>query len=577
MDVCVATKRIIGLSLLTISYLITPPTYAAEPPRAANVELPIPGAIEPARVGEQLSQQLMAGAPVTQGAQPVVGPVSQGSLPAKAAALKFKLTDIRITGATIFTPAQLLAPYHNLFGQQVSLGEIDAMARQMAVRYHNAGYVLTRVILPPQRIHNGIVTFQVIEGYVENVDVVGKLSPGVRELIMRYAQKVARTKPLQVKDLERYVLLANDVPGMAVRAVVNPSKTTPGAADVLFVTEEKKWNTFTTVNNYGTKFLGPVQLLGGATFNSVFRPGDSTSLQLVTTGNNEVNFGYFSHSELLGSEGLQLTVSGYYNNNEPGLFLEQFDIVGRSTSITADLAYPLIRSRQNTLYVHGNFNMLNSKSTSPNPFVLSYDDHIRPIDLGLMFYNADSWHGYNQISFDATQGLPILDHSGSTNISRPNGHSVFTSLHLNGSRIQALPWNFSIFLNAQSQYGFQPLLAAAQFGFGGSVLGRGYDPSEITGDSGLAGTFELRFDQMVNSILLKSNQYYAFYDAGVVWNRDQQSFIGQQSATSTGLGMRMMFTNFLLGNLYVAKPLTHDVAAVGNRNARVFFALTVLS
>lgn len=39
---------------------------------------------------------------------------------------------------------------------------------------------------------------------------------------------------------------------------------------------------------------------------------------------------------------------------------------------------------------------------------------------------------------------------------------------------------------AQTSFG-QSLLSPKQFGVGGSQFGRGYDPSEITGDSGVAG------------------------------------------------------------------------------------------
>lgn len=563
-------KKLVSFSLVGILFSLFSSVVVAQQA--------LPSTVQPSQVSQAISEQVAQGVPtVAPGARPVVTEAPQPGLPPTAAKLKLKLTQIKVVGATIFTPEQLTAPYRSQYGRTISVGDLDAMAKQMAMRYQNAGYILTRVVLPPQHITNGVVTFQVVEGFIDKVDVAGDLSYGDKDLLMRYAKHLQGKKPLNVKDLERYTLLANDVPGMTVKAVLNPSRTTPGAADLVLVTEEKRISEYFTVNNYGTKFIGPVQYFAGVNLNSIFMPGDSTGFQYTTTGNKELNYGQITHTELFGSEGLQLTVNANYTNTEPGSFLQPFDIVGISTSLNADLAYPLIRSRANTLYVHGGFNILDSQSNSPNPAVLSYNDHIRMLFLGLNYSTIDNWFqvGYNQVSFDVTQGLHVLDASGASNISRPNGKSDFTALHLNGSRLQTLPMNFSVFLNAQTQYAFEPLLAAEQIAYGGSIIGRGYDPAEITGDEGAGGTVELRYDWPLNLKFLQNTQYYAFYDIGAIWNRDTSSLPAQQSLASTGVGIRLGFTNYLSGNIYVAKPLTKVEVDTGNRNARFFFSLSV--
>ncbi|WFU43469.1 hypothetical protein QA640_14065 [Bradyrhizobium sp. CB82] len=42
------------------------------------------------------------------------------------------------------------------------------------------------------------------------------------------------------------------------------------------------------------------------------------------------------------------------------------------------------------------------------------------------------------------------------------------------------------------------LFTSQQFHLGGAAFGRGYGDAEIAGDNGLAGSFELRFDQTFN-------------------------------------------------------------------------------
>ncbi len=144
------------------------------------------------------------------------------------------------------------------------------------------------------------------------------------------------------------------------------------------------------------------------------------------------------------------------------------------------------------------------------------------------------------------------------------------------SRLQILNGPFSLYGVLQGQYAFNALLASEQFAFGGSIIGRGYDVAELIGDKGAAGSLELRYDWGIASALLASMQFYAFYDAGVIWN---YYLIGgvpkEQSATSAGLGVRFIMSKYISGNVMWAQPLTKYVAAeqlIGNGwRPRVFF------
>ena len=51
---------------------------------------------------------------------------------------------------------------------------------------------------------------------------------------------------------------------------------------------------------------------------------------------------------------------------------------------------------------------------------------------------------------------------------------------------------------------------------GGQLFGRGYDTAELSGDNGVAGSVELRFDQKINAGALKAIQAYGFVDGGAV-------------------------------------------------------------
>ncbi len=78
--------------------------------------------------------------------------------------------------------------------------------------------------------------------------------------------------------------------------------------------------------------------------------------------------------------------------------------------------------------------------------------------------------------------------------------------------------NFYVAGTAQTNFG-QRLLSPEQFGVGGSEFGRGYDPSEITGDKGFAVKTELQYNRIHTfKDYAVPTQYYAFWDFGKVWS-----------------------------------------------------------
>ena len=179
----------------------------------------------------------------------------------------------------------------------------------------------------------------------------------------------------------------------------------------------------------------------------------------------------------------------------------------------------------------------------------------------------------------ALHGFNILGANQHLLQSRIKGMPNYTKANVTLSRIQGLPWQLSLLGATRGQYSCNPLLATNQFAFGGPDYGRGYDPSEIVGDDGVGFKLELRRDTSYAFRWLAAVQYYVFYDAGIIWNRDGDNLLPKQSATSTGLGARFTFIPQLSGNLFFAKPLTHSlntqvIMGKDPLKPRAFFQLT---
>ena len=188
---------------------------------------------------------------------------------------------------------------------------------------------------------------------------------------------------------------------------------------------------------------------------------------------------------------------------------------------------------------------------------------------------VDQFGGADLIDMQVSQGLDILGATDTgTDRTRTDGSADFTKINLDITRTQPLPNGFSLFAAATSQYSFDKLLAAEQFTIGGPFFGSAYDPSEISGDHGVAGRMELRYGKVLNDPMLNAFQIYGFYDIGRVWMEDTVD--GSQSLASAGLGLRTNFNEHLSANFEVADPLTRPANNQGGhaKNPRLFFSVT---
>src|SRR6185369_5395776 len=100
------------------------------------------------------------------------------------------------------------------------------------------GYVTSRVIVPQQTIEDGVFRIQVFEGFISEVVVNDDAGPA-RAAVERLLAPLRGVKPINVAEVERRLLLANDLPGMTVRGTLQASPTESGGS-VLVVSASRK-------------------------------------------------------------------------------------------------------------------------------------------------------------------------------------------------------------------------------------------------------------------------------------------------------------------------------------------------
>jgi hemolysin activation/secretion protein len=86
-----------------------------------------------------------------------------------ADATPIEVKSLRVTGSTVFAAETLEALVANVAGQRRTLRELQIAAARITAHYRRAGYTLARAYLPQQKMQDGVVTIEVLEGRLEKV------------------------------------------------------------------------------------------------------------------------------------------------------------------------------------------------------------------------------------------------------------------------------------------------------------------------------------------------------------------------------------------------------------------------
>jgi hemolysin activation/secretion protein len=486
----------------------------------------------------------------------------------------FELRDVVLTGGGAIPRADLIGTYQPYFGKKVSQADLAAIAGAISDLYRAAGFHLSRAIVPPQDIRDGRVRIQVIEGSVTEVALRGDGAEqfGIRPMLSPLLAEC----PSRLATLERQLLLINGRPGVRIvdTAIEEIGGPTGRFRLVVYV---RTWHIFTSlgIDNLGSSSVGPWQTYATAAFNSYLLPGDTLALNLSTTANDprELAFGRLSYDVPVGTDGLRIGTSALYSDVRPGDDRRLYNDTTRTEAFEVRASIAALQSQRSSLTLTAAADF--SDVSERDMFGPIYNDHIRTLGLTSDYRLQDNIGGNNYLTLAYRQGLDIFGASrvGEDLVSHDGASANFSVLDLWFTRYQALSDVWSVKLTGAGQVASGPLFTSQQFYLGGANFGRGYGSAEISGDNGIAGSFELRFDQKLNFRYLSGYQLYGFVDAGAAWN-DGYSINDGLSLTSAGAGVRFFLGDDLRADIGVAFPLSYRAPDNERRSARLLFSLS---
>ena len=486
----------------------------------------------------------------------------------------FELRSISSTGASALRHEELAAGYHPYLGKMVSQADLAAIAPPSAIATARQVFISAAPSSRRRTSQDGRVRIQVIEGSITEVALRGEGAEqfGIRPMF----NPVLAEHPSRLATLERQLLLVNNLPG--VRIVDSALEEIGGTTGRFrIVVQLKTWHiyTFAGLDNLGSATVGPWQAYATAAYNSFLRPGDTLAVNLSTIANDprQLGFGRISYDTPVGVDGVRLGGSALYSEVRPGDDRRLYNDITKTEAFELHGSIVPIQSQHSTLTLTAAIGF--SNVSEYDVFGKFYDDHIRTFSLTSDYRLQDAFGGTNYATLTYRQGLDILgaSHFDDDFVSRDGARADFSVLNFCYTRYQALTGPWSAKLSMASQTASGPLFTSQQFYLGGAAFGRGYGAAEISGDNGVAGSFELRFDQQPNWRYLSGFQLYAFTDAGVVWNDGYHPWDGL-SLTSAGGGIRFFLWDDLQADIGVAFPLSYRAPDNTRRDARLLFSVS---
>jgi hemolysin activation/secretion protein len=464
----------------------------------------------------------------------------------------FQVSGGVVEGSTVYPPDSWTAITAPVRGR-VTRAQVEAVRQEILARYRADGFLLTGVVLADGG--GGRVRFVVTEGHIAEVKLDGDIGPAGTQ-VLRFLNRLTGINPIDSASLERALLLAQDVPGVALRAVLRPSAEAPGALTLIAQVQRTPWGATFVADNRGTPFTGPEGALLAIDANSFTEYGERTTVSLYRSFNNTQIFGQVATEAFIGGSGLKIRLFGGSGTADPSGALRTNRYHGVTTNAGLTASYPVIRTRQQTLGVFGTFELLESEIFTGQPNRQASRDNLRVLRGGTEYARQDTWLGagrsaISQASFKVSRGLGGLGASPTNplNVGRQNQVVEFTKLNFEISRTQNLfqPWEgatVALQATVAAQYSPDILPSAEKFYLGGARINRGYYAGEVTGDRAWATAIELQLNtsfafEALGYPLEVASTFYSFYDWGETV--ENQKTDPNRRLHSFGAGTRLRF------------------------------------
>ncbi|WP_324263055.1 ShlB/FhaC/HecB family hemolysin secretion/activation protein [Altererythrobacter sp. H2] len=519
---------------------------------------------------------------------------------AEYADIRLTLSGVAFGGLDRVPGLSLADSYAGYLGRELPLAALCDIRAKASTALQQQGYLAT-VEIPEQNLSDGVADFQVVFGRLTALRVRGEAGPSER-LVASYLEQLTDEPVFNTRDAERYLLLADDLPGVDVRLSLRPAAGgAPGDLTGEIAVIRRRGSLDLNIQNYGSRAIGRFGGLLRGEIYDITGMGDRTTMALFSTLEfEEQHTVQLGHDFRVGKEGLRFAGAVTYSVTNPDIGLPGFDVKSETLLASIQASYPLRRSRTASVAADFGFDYVD-QDVDVNRILLTRD-RVRTLFARVAgeFTDAasvsrvDGYSAYEprkRFRF-ALEGRHGIDIFGASPDCRVNPLGCIVGGQAPPSRIEAdsTPFlvraevgaefrptpDWTVALAAETQWSDDALPAFEEFAAGTYSIGRGYNPGAVLGDSGIGLSAEIRYGSLAPKSANKPViQPYVFTDMAWAWNEDpSRKGLNPDRLWSAGGGIRAVLGSKLQGDFSVAVPLKRPDFATSRGDVRLLFSLT---
>lgn len=466
-------------------------------------------------------------------------------------------------GNTIY-PSDVL---NNLVGgylrRPISLIELYEAADKVTEYYVQHGYTLASAVVPAQKVTEGTVRLEVIEGHIGSVRYEGLWRYHAKDLndILQTTEGTL----YRAHDFERNLRLVDGLPGLDVRARLQPGSDY-GSSDIVVLAQETLLTGSLFFDNAGSQSIGTLR--GGAqlTINNPSGASDALSLIGLRSEGGLLRYGSGSYSLPTGLGGARI---GFTHS------VAKFDLAGAFSAVSginrttrAELTVPFTDDRtiRSTLTVALDDTRANTDFTG----ITFNKTAVTALEVGGSLNRTGADRSVTLLAIVLSSNF--TDYNATTDTA-----SLPLKIDLDLQQLTPLPYRLQLLSRTQLVYGTAPTPDTRKFSIGGPASVRGYAPSEARGDWGYLAQLTLRRPFVLGPTVLTPR---VFYDGGVVRQHQADRFPpGSQpmdvSLTSFGIGGDLSYHQATL-SLDYAIPTIDTPVSDGKEDGRLYGAFSLV-
>ena len=390
-------------------------------------------------------------------------------------------------------------------GRRLTVAQLYQLAQAYEALYAQAGYILVRVVVPPQQLRDG-GTFRLVvtDGFIEAVDVRG-VPERVRGVVAARTKALIGRRHIKLSEIERRLLIAGDAPGLRLRSTLARGKREGGAVLILDGVYRIVTGSIGADNRLPSS-LGTWSYNASLALNSAFGWGEQIYGSLVGPGDIGETFDSGARIRVYGMGAvIPIGVDGWIVNPEytrsrtrPVAVPGTPENVAWFERWAVRTSYPLLRSRSATFVLQGSYEAITQYTDLIDFGTELNRDRYSVVRGGADFGFPLPWMGGPSVRGSAlfSRGLGGRDAVDAATsgipLTRLGAGPVFSKLNGDLRLYQPLPEAFQVALIGRWQSSFNdPLLRSEQFALDAIDGVSSFPTGTFMVDEGVSGRAEL--------------------------------------------------------------------------------------